>query len=139
MHFDRLSVVDLATQKLDPWFYRGGSGFQGGLALGPDPATIYIAYHTSTPVASTHLFHYRIGDDGEMQIQDNRALLDAFEVVDDYPQNASSTLFALPVTCPAGFCLGGKGVSFIDTKTATPFPRFGEGAIGMSPQFVLFL
>jgi hypothetical protein len=131
--------IDLAQKKLDPWFFRGGSGFQGGLALGPDPATIYIAYHTSTPVASTHVFHYLIGSDGEMKVQDNASLLDAFEEVDDYPANASGTLFALPVTCPAGFCIGGKGVSFIDTKTAKPLPRFGAAVIGMSPQFVLFL
>lgn len=131
--------IDLATRKLDKWFFRSGSGFQGGLAPGPDPTTIFIAYHTSTPVASTHLFHYAIAANGEMEIKHNGTLLDAFEVVDDYPSNASSTLFALPVTCPAGFCLGGKGVSFIDTKTGTPYPRFSEAAAGMSPEFVLFL
>ena len=131
--------IDLATRKLDPWFFRSGSGFQGGLARGADPARIFIAYHTSTPVASTHLFQYVISESGEMVLAHSGTLLDAFEVVGDYPSNASSTLFALPVTCPAGFCLGGKGVSFIDTKTGTPYPRFGEAAAGMSPELVLFL
>lgn len=131
--------IDLSRRTLDPWFFRSGAGFQGGLAAGATPNEIFIGYHTSTPVASTHLFHYRIADDGELESQDAGALLDAFEVVDDYPSNASSSLFALPVTCPAGFCLGGKGVSFIDTKSAKPHPRLGEAALRMSPSFVLFL
>lgn len=60
-------------------------------------------------------------------------------MIDDYPSNGSGSLFALPVTCPAGFCLGGKGVSFIDTHPAKPHPRLGASAIGMTPSFVLFL
>lgn len=48
--------IDLATRTLDPWFFRSGSGFQGGLAPGPEPTSVYIGYHTSTPTASPHLF-----------------------------------------------------------------------------------
>lgn len=131
--------IDLAERKVDPWFFRSGSGFQGGLAPGATPDALFIGYHTSTPVASTHLFHFEIKGNGELVESEAGALLDAFEVVDDYPSNATSTLFALPVTCPAGFCLGGRGVSFIDAKTGKPHPRLSEAAIGMSPTFVLFL
>lgn len=131
--------IDLAQRTLDPWFFRAGAGFQGGLAPGPDASTLFIGYHTSTPVASTHLFSYRIAEDGELVGTSAGTLLDAFEVVDDYPSNASGSLFALPVSCPAGFCLGGKGVSFIDTKTATPHPRLPEATIGVRASFVLFL
>ena len=85
--------IDLATRTLDPWFFRSGSGFQGGLAPGPEPTSVYIGYHTSTPTASPHLFASRITDDGELVDADPEAgaLLDAFEVIDDYPSNGSGS------------------------------------------------
>ncbi len=131
--------IDLARLELDPWSFHADSGFQGGLALGAHADELFIAYHTSTPVASTHFFDYRVGDDGALVREHPGALLDAFEVIDTYPVNASRSLFAVPVRCSLGFCLGGKGVTFIDMKTSEVYPRLSATDLGLTPSFVLFL
>lgn len=65
-------------------------------------------------------------------------LVDAFEEVTELPTNASRSLLALPVTCPAGFCLGGAGISFVATSPTAVAPRLPVSELGLAPAFVLF-
>jgi hypothetical protein len=128
--------LNLASLSLDPWVEPASSGFQGPISIGPK-RDMFIAYHTSTPVASTHLFHYQLDANGDPQPRGGGALLDVFEEVEAFPANTDGTLFALPVSCPAGFCIGGAGISFVGTDGAV-HPRLGAQELGMKPAFVLF-
>ncbi len=107
--------------------------------MGAPQPEMFIGYHTSTPVASTHIFHFRLGEGGEIVSQDGGTVVEAFEVNDTYPVNASRTLLAFPVHCPVGFCVGGAGVSFVNMQSAEVYPRFSAGDLGLKPSFVLFL
>jgi hypothetical protein len=133
--------LDLQTLKLDPWLNRFGAGFQGAITLGAEPhdPEMYIGYHTSTPQPSTHIFHFRLGGDGEPTSVSNETVIETFEVVDNYPMNQARTLLAFPVECSLAFCTGGAGLSLVNVKTAKPYPRLGETDLGLKPSFAAFL
>lgn len=133
--------LNLETGKLDPWVIPAEAGFQGPIALGaPGPdRKMFISYHTSTPVASTHLFPFDLDASGAPVRVDGPAMVDVFEEVPAFAPSASRGLFAFGVTCPAGFCVGGSGISFVGTKTATVHPRLAKSELGIAPAFLLFL
>jgi len=141
MNTGMLLRLDLAAGKLDPWVAPAEAGFQGPLALGApgEARKMYIAYHTSTPVSSTHLFEFDLDANGNPVDVEGGAMVDVFEEVPAFAPSASRGLFAFGVSCPAGFCLGGAGVSFVSTETATVHPRLPKADLGIAPSFLLFL
>ncbi len=125
----------------ETWTVRGAElarrGFQGPSSFRTPDNRIFISYHTRTPVASTHVFSYRLDEAGRPTTTEQEALLDAFEEVEAMPANASRTLFALPISCPVGFCIGGAGVAFVSASKVQP-PRLLASSLGLRPSLVLF-
>jgi hypothetical protein len=130
--------LDPSAPALEPWVLPANSGFQGPVALGTPGRDMFVSYHTSTPVASTHLFRYELDADGRPAESQAGSLLDAFEEVTAFPANAARTLFALGVSCPAGFCIGGAGVSFVSARDGAVLPRLPAADLGLKPAFLLF-
>jgi hypothetical protein len=128
--------LDVARGALDPWVLRAQAGFQGPLALGPGGESFGV-YHTSTPVASSHLFRTALA--AAPPRLEGEALLDAFEEVTELPASRDRSVFALPISCPVGFCVGGAGITFVTTKDGVVHPRLSAEALGGKPEFVLFL
>lgn len=136
--------LNLASLELDPWFKNADAGFQGPIALGSAQGSsqpeMFVAYHTSTPVASTHLFHGELKGDGSFNDIAAGALVDALEEIDGFPTNKGSTLLAFRVLCNGGGpCLGGAGISFVNMQTSVVYPRLLSAEIDIEPLLVLFL
>ncbi len=137
-----LLSLELATSRLSPWVKLADAGFQGPVALGAagPERKFYVSYHTSTPVASTHLFD--LGVDASGLPLDNpegqRALVDVFEEIGAFASSASRSHFAFGISCPAGFCIGGAGIAFVETASAKVLPRLPAAELGIAPALVVF-
>jgi len=132
--------LNAKTFELAPWALQLGA-FQGPVAVGPANASPRFAFtgeHTRTPVSSTHLRVWKVDPSGNLVEPREGTLMDAFQEIESFPMNQARTLFAWPVDCPVGFCVGGVGISFVDTRKAEVFPRLPESDLGLKPSFVLF-
>lgn len=116
---------------------RANAGFQGAVAFAEPFDRLFVIYHTSTPVTSSHLFANLVAADGTMQYG-NSTLVDAFDGQDALAIDADGLFVAMANTCVAGFCIGGAGVSFVDTHTGTVLPKLMADQIGFEPTIVQF-
>jgi hypothetical protein len=120
------------------------SSFQGPIAFGPSdsaPRYAFTGEHTRTPTNSTHLQVWTVDAAGGLKKRSETEgpILNAFEELLSFPMNHAQTLFAWPVVCPAGFCVGGGiGSSFVNTRSAAIYPRLTKAELGLEPSFVLF-
>jgi hypothetical protein len=144
---DRFSIAEGGTFRLnaktlalEPWTQHY-SAYQGTLTLGPvgaKPRYAFTGEHTRTPVTSTHVRRWIVDPVGVIKEPENGTILDVFEGVESFPGNQAKTLFALPVSCLMGFCLGGAGVALIDARSGVVLPRVLEADLGFKPSIVVF-
>ena len=131
-------MVRVDPETLSVLDFLKSSAFQGEIALGRPFTRMFKVEHTRTPTDSSHLMVYSVADDGTLTPLRQAPLVDAFDGQDALTINGSGTLAAMANSCPAGFCIGGAGVRFIDANTNALLPKLMANEIGFEPTFVLF-
>jgi hypothetical protein len=127
--------IDTATLAIHD-YKLAESGFQGALVFGEPFTSLYMLYHTSTPVTSSHLFAYTVEASGALVSTSGGTLNDAFDGIDALTINAGGTLVAMANTCSIGFCIGGAGITFIEAATRKVLPKLMKELIGFEPAMV---
>jgi len=131
--------VDLASLAVDSDRTDLSATFNGHQVISQPLDRVVALEHTSTPVASTHVALRSIDPDGHVVSDSGATLLDLFEETDALSINAGGTLAMLANSCPAGFCIAGIGVNFIDVAGAAVLPKLTRERIGFSPVDSVFL
>ncbi|MEK7724384.1 MAG: hypothetical protein AAB336_08565 [Acidobacteriota bacterium] len=118
-------------------FKKAISGTQGIIAFQEPFSKLFIIYHTSTPVTSSHLFVDLVDDAGSLQRVEG-ALIDNFDGLNALAINSTGTLVAMANTCITGFCENGAGINLIDVSTHKVLPKLKSDFIGFQPSLVYF-
>jgi len=131
--------VDLESLAVDSDPSDLSGTFNGHQVISQPFERVVALEHTSTPVASTHVALRSIEPDGRVVPHDSPTVLDLFEETDGLSINGDGTVAMLANSCPAGFCISGIGVNFIDVENAAVLPKLTRDRIGFSPVDSVFL
>lgn len=129
INLDTLEIYD---------FKKAISGSQGIIAFQKPFSKLFIIYHTSTPVTSSHLFLDLVDESGNLQRHEG-ALIDSFDGLNSLSINSKGTLIAMTNTCITGYCVNGAGVNFVEVATHSLLTKINSDFIGFQPSSVYFM
>lgn len=118
-------------------FKQAITGTQGIIAFQEPFSKLFIIYHTSTPVTSSHLLVDLVDDAGSLQRVEG-ALIDNFDGLNALAINSAGTLVAMANTCITGVCVNGAGISLVEVATHKILPKLKSDFIGFQPSLVYF-